>query len=327
MSLDPQIEAILQLARANKKPSFHQCTLEEARNILSSSATGLGPGPEVHQVSDVLVNARWGNMPGRLYRSADTETGLIVYVHGGGWCLGDIPDFDMLCRLLCQQSQCAVLLPGYRLAPEHPFPHGLEDVIDTLQWAWQERSLLCGGDVPIVAAGDSAGANLVAVAVNELRSTIPIAMQVLVYPVAACHFNTESYQQFSEGYPLMREDMQWFFQHYAPSSLWADQRVSPIHNQNLSGLPKTWMGIADHDVLRDDGLSYAEALRNAGNDVVLRVYPGMTHGFIRMANLVDVARDAVCEMALAVRDCCQKIHIKNDYQNNQGGSDGRNSVK
>jgi acetyl esterase len=245
-------------------------------------------------------------MSARLYRSAAKEAGLIVYLHGGGWCIGSLTDFDALARMLCHDSQCAVLLLDYRLAPEHPFPAGLEDAIDGIQWAWANRTKLAGAEVPLVVAGDSAGGNLAAVSVNSLASNIPIAAQLLIYPVTDCEFETESYLKLSDGYPLMREDMQWFFQHYARPAQWADVRISPLRQHNLAGLPATWIAVADHDVLRDDGLRYAQALKDSGNEVQLNVYPGMTHGFIRMGNLIDVARQAVTDMARAAHQSCQR---------------------
>jgi len=314
MALHPKIASMIEMARAHHRPPFHQCTPDQARSLLSASAAALGSGPDVHQVQDIHVSVRWGSIPARLYRSAEKETGLIVYLHGGGWCLGSIADFDALCRLICQQSRCAVLLLDYRLAPEFPYPSGLEDAIDTIEWAWLGRQNLAGASVPIVVAGDSAGGNLAAVAVNELSPYIPIAMQLLVYPVTSSNFDTPSYQQFSKGYPLTREDMQWFFRHYASPDIWESHRISPVNANVLAHIPPTWIGIADHDVLRDDGIRYAELLKRSVAKVDLRVYPGMTHGFIRMANLVDVARDAVCDMAHAAREGC--IVWQNQYQSN-----------
>jgi acetyl esterase len=215
-------------------------------------------------------------------------------------------DFDALARLLCQQSQCAVLLLDYRLAPEHPYPCGLEDALDGIKWAYQERNSLAGAEVPLMVAGDSSGGNLAAIAVNELNQLIPIAKQLLVYPVTDCNFETESYNQFSSGYFLFKQDMKWFFQHYAPATDWADERISPLRSKKLQGLPSTWVAVADHDVLHDDGVKYARALKANGVDVDLHVYPGMTHGFIRMANVIDVAHQAVCDMGQAARETCQR---------------------
>ena len=306
VTLHPKIADLLASIQASGRPSFHQCTPEQARDVMAASAAALGNGPAVHDVISIDVPVRWGKLPAALYRSGPTESGLIVYLHGGGWCLGTLAEFDALARLLCQQSQCAVLLLDYRLAPEHPYPCAVEDTLDSIQWAYQERESLAGSAVPLVIAGDSAGGNLAAIAVNALNHRIPMAKQLLVYPVTDCDFETDSYKQFSEGYFLYKRDMQWFFEHYAPGADWTDKRISPLRDENLKSLPSTWIAIADHDVLRDDGVRYAQALKANGIDVELQVYAGMTHGFIRMANLIDVAHQAVCDMAAAARDACQK---------------------
>ena len=306
MALNPKLAQMLEMARASGKPAFHQCTPPQAREVMAANATALGSGPDVADVSELAVPTRAGQIQARLYRSGTKETGLIVYLHGGGWCIGSLDDFDALARMLCHDSQCAVLMLDYRLAPEHAYPAGLEDSIDGITWAWQNRTTLAGGEVPLVVGGDSAGGNLAAVSVNELAKQIPIAGQLLIYPVTDSDFDTESYQLFSDGYPLMRQDMQWFFNHYAPQSLWSDARLSPLRHADLSGLPPAWIAVADHDVLRDDGVRYAQALKDSATEVELTIYPGMTHGFIRMGNLIDVARQAVTDMARAAQQSCRR---------------------
>lgn len=305
-NLHPKLAQLLELVRASGRPSFHQCSPQQAREVFAASAAALGKGPELHRVSDLDIPTRAGTMRARLYRSGPQQTGLIVYLHGGGWCVGTIADFDTLCRMLCHDSGCAVLLLDYRLAPDHPFPAGFEDAIDGIRWAWDQRKVLAGSNVPLVVAGDSAGGNLTAVTVNELAKEIPIAQQILVYPVTDCNFETESYRHFSEGYPLSRQDMQWFFGHYASADQWIDPRISPLKSIKKHTIPPAWIGLADHDVLRDDGLRYAQALKESGTAVELRMYPGMTHGFIRMGNLIDVAREAVSDMARVARESCQR---------------------
>ena len=307
MALHPKLKEMLAAAKASGKPAFHECTPVHAREVMATSAAALGAGPELYKVTDLQVPTRSGQIPARLYRSGESEQGLIVYLHGGGWVVGSVVDFDALARMLCHDSGCAVLLLDYRLAPEHPFPAPIHDAIDGIQWAWQQRATLAGADVPLVVGGDSAGGNLAAVSVMQLAGSVPIAAQILIYPVTDCDFETESYQQFSDGYPLMRQDMQWFFNHYAPKDQWSAPLIAPLkHVQETKGLPPAWVAVADHDVLRDDGLRYAQALKDNGTEVQLHVYPGMTHGFIRMGNLIDVARQAVKDMGQFARESCQR---------------------
>lgn len=304
MSLHPTLVELLELTKSKQTPSFHQGSPAQARALLAASAAALGGGPEVHQIRDISIATRAGELPGRLYRSGPREAGLIVYLHGGGWVLGSIAEFDALCRQICHQSQCAVLYVDYRLAPEHPFPMGLNDALDATVWAWQRRAELAGDIVPLALAGDSAGGNLAAIVVNELKEQIAFAIQALVYPVTDCSFDTDSYLAFESGYFLQRQDMQWFFNHYAPAAEWSSARITPLNNSHWRGTPTTWIGVADHDVLRDDGIRYAKRLQENGVNVTLTVYPGMTHGFIRMANLIDVARQAVTDLSTAIHGAC-----------------------
>jgi len=306
VALHPKLVDMLDAVRASGRAAYHECTPQQAREVMATSAAALGKGPPVHGVVHLELPVRWGKLPANLYRSAPSDNGLIVYLHGGGWCLGTLTEFDALARLLCQQSKCAVLLLDYRLAPEHPYPCGLEDALDGITWAYQERKSLTGAEVPLIVAGDSSGGNLAAVAVNELSQYIPIAKQLLVYPVTDCHFETDSYNQFSTDHLLFKQDMQWFFQHYASPADWTNERISPLRNKDLRALPSTWIALADHDVLHDDGIRYAQVLKANGVDVDLHIYPGMTHGFIRMANLIDMAHQAVCDMAQAAQDACQQ---------------------
>jgi acetyl esterase len=285
--LHPKLVEMLEVARTSGRAAYYESTPQQARESIAASAAALGEGPPVHEVRQIDVPARWGNLPANLYLSGSINKGLIVYLHGGGWCLGTLTDFDALARLLCQQSQCAVLLLDYAIT-----------------WAYKERTVLAGADVPLMVAGDSAGGNLAAVAVNELHQNIPIAKQLLVYPVTDCHFENNSYNQFSKGHLLFKQDMQWFFKHYASPADWPNERISPLRNKNLKVLPPTFIALADHDVLHDEGKLYAQALEANGVEVDLHTYPGMTHGFIRMANLVDVAHQAVCDMAQAAQEAC-----------------------
>jgi acetyl esterase len=117
-----------------------------------------------------------------------TPRGVIVYLHGGGWVVGTLDDYATYAKSLAAATNCAVLLPDYRLAPEHPFPAGLEDTEDALRWTARGETGLPAG-LPIVIAGDSAGANLATVAARRLRGEIPIRLQVLTYPVTACDFD------------------------------------------------------------------------------------------------------------------------------------------
>lgn len=315
MALHPTLAGLQEKLKASGRPDISQCSPDQARQLLADSAAALGKGPDVFSVTPQTIPTRQGDINARLYRSGPTESGLIVYVHGGGWVIGSLDDFDALARMLCKESGCALLLVDYRLAPEHPFPQGLNDVIDAMTWAHSNCRRLADGDVPLVVAGDSAGANLATVALGKLKGTLSVALQLLVYPVTDSSFATDSYTRYGQGgYLLTERDMRWFFQHYAPQSLWTDPDVSPLYQEALSGLPKTWIALAECDVLHDEGVLYAQKLKSAGVDVTLAVYSGMAHGFIRMANVVDVSKAAVQDAGAAIRAACQDNIINTEVQ-------------
>ena len=300
MALHPVIERTLAAARAAGRPAFSDGTPEQARAQLASMRAALGEGPAEVSIQTLQILTRRGAVQASLYRPATPEQGLVLYLHGGGWVCGHPDDFDALSRTLAKASSCAVLVVDYRLAPEHPFPAGLHDVDDALAWADGEGMELLGRRVPLVVAGDSAGANLGLAAVLGARGRITVALQALFYPVTDCTFDTESYRTCSDGLPLTRDDMRWFFAHYAPAAQWADERISVLRTPDLTGAPRTWIATAEYDVLRDEAQALARRLGDAGVEVELFQANGLPHGFARLINLVDTARDTVARAGAAI---------------------------
>ncbi len=296
MTLHPFIEGLLAQLRASGVPAFSAGTPDAARAQLARSRAFYGTGPAM-AMQDLVIPGRTAGIPARLYRPTASPSGLFVHFHGGGWVLGALDDFDAFARTLAARSGAAVLLVDYRLAPEHPYPAGLEDAIDALAWAWSTRP---AGDVPLAVGGDSAGANLATVAARRLAGRIALCGQVLVYPVTDGAMDSRSYAEESEGMPLTAGDMAWFFGHYGAADP-LDADVSPLRAPNVAMLPPTFVLTAEHDVLRDEGEAYAGRLARAGVDVVHRRYEGTIHGFIRLHNLFEVADGAVTDIADFIR--------------------------
>lgn len=302
--LHPVIASMFEQFRASGRPTFSACTVAQARALMSGARAAFGSGPDLPRIADVTIETRSGSVPGRLFVPSEEPAGLVVYFHGGGWVVGTIDDFDAFARRLAQRSGCAVLLVEYRLAPETPFPGPVEDALDALAWAARSREDLLGRDVPLVVAGDSAGGNLAAVAAAATRGTIPLALQVLIYPVTDRDFDTASYRDPANAGLLTRDDMIWFFGHYAPGADRDDPRLDPLRLGDLTGLPPAFVASAEYDVLRDEGEAYANRLEAAGIPTVLRRYAGLPHGFIRMHNLVDTVDSAVTDVAQAIGRAC-----------------------
>jgi acetyl esterase len=298
MTLHPFYSALI--AKNVGAQALSSGTPEQARELVAAGRTALGEGPSMAAVADVEITSRGGSLAGRLLIPTGEVHGAIVYLHGGGWAVGSIDDYMTLGRELAARTNCAVLLPEYRLAPEHPFPAGLEDTEDAIEWMASSMKSHLGRSVPLVVAGDSAGGNLATVALRRLHTKVEAVLQVLVYPVTDSQFDTDSYRLTATGLPLTREDMLWFFSLYAPQTHWPDQRISPLRADNLSAYPPTLIVTAEYDVLRSDGELYARMLEAAGVRVEYRQYPGMVHGFLRLHNHIDVSNEALADIAGAI---------------------------
>lgn len=310
MTLHPALADLLRAVRDGGRPPFSACAPGQARTVFAAACAALGTGPEVGSVDDLDIPTRAGAVRGRLIQppqSPDTPpVGLIVYLHGGGWVVGTLDDYGAIARALVVRTGCALLMVDYRLAPEHPFPAGLQDVQDAIAWAVAHRSDFLEPGRPLIVAGDSAGANLATVALADGRAggwTRDVALQVLFYPVTDCDPNTPSYGLPEDALFLTRADMLWFFRHYAPPDHWPDPRVSPLRAPELAGLPSAWIATAEYDVLRDEGEAYARRLEASGVAVRLRRFDGMGHGFVRMMNHVAEAHAAFDDVACAIAEC------------------------
>ncbi|NRF72057.1 alpha/beta hydrolase fold domain-containing protein [Aquincola sp. S2] len=277
--------------------------------MIASGRPLLGAGPASVAARELSIPTRGGSVPARLLLPSAVPEGVVVYLHGGGWVIGALDDFDALARHLADRSRCAVLLLDYRLAPEHPFPAGLHDVEDALRFVaggGLDRIAGLGASLPLVVAGDSAGGNLATVAAAALRHDVDITLQLLVYPATDSAMAWPSYTRFGDYPFLTSADMRWFYRHYAPESAWADPRISPINATDLAGVAPAWVAVAEHDVLHDEGVAYARRLQSAGVPVELHRYEGVTHGCVRMMNILDTADRMLDEASAAIRAVCRR---------------------
>jgi acetyl esterase len=298
MTLHPQAARLLALIDANNlQKAFTEQTPQEAR--ATRAATDYKSNEYVHEMRD--VNAL--GVRCRLYKpSADNNLGLLVFFHGGGWVIGSIESHDGLCRSLANQSGHAILSVDYRLAPEDPFPNGLEDCIRATLWAHQNAEDLGIDPTRIAVGGDSSGGNLAAV-VAQLQP-VPLVYQALIYPVTDCTMSAPSYSENSEGPRLRRIDMEAFIGLYISDITEPrDPRVSPLHASpaTLASCPPALVITAQYDPLRDEGELYAEALLANGVDVSMVRYLGMFHGFVGFFPWLTDGKSAVSLVASSVR--------------------------
>jgi acetyl esterase len=299
--LDPQVAAMRAERMAGGATPLYEMTLAEARAAdLADILAGGGDAEPVFDVSDRTFPGPDGELPVRLYRpSADRPLGTLVYFFGGGWTLGGIDTSDGVCRALANAAGCLVVTPGYRLAPEHPFPAAVNDCLAAVSWVTENAEALGVDPGRIAVGGDSAGGNLAAVVAQQTRS---LAAQLLVYPNTCYHADTESLRDNDDRWMFNRHSVDWYWRNYLTGAeLGRDPRVSPLLAPDLSGLPPALVLTAEYDPLRDEGEQYAERMRAAGVPVELTRYDGMAHGFFTMSGVLADARQAVAQAAEHLR--------------------------
>ncbi|MQA13822.1 MAG: alpha/beta hydrolase fold domain-containing protein [Pseudonocardiaceae bacterium] len=305
MAVHPQVEGLLAQLAESGTPPPETLTVEQNRELLTQLADLAGPAEDVAQVIDTTAQGQQGPIPVRVYvPEGDGPLPVLVYYHGGGWVIGDIETADAPCRALANRSGCIVASVDYRLAPEHPFPAGVEDAYAAAVWAAEKIGDLGGDGRRLAVGGDSAGGNLAAVVAQLARSRggPPIAFQLLVYPATDRHDDSPSMTENGEGYLLSKAWIEWFFGHYltGPDDE-RDPRVSPALAGDLAGLPPALVITAEYDPLRDQGADYARRLRAAGVAAEHLPFDGMIHGFFQMGGVLDGGKEAMDRAGAAVR--------------------------
>jgi acetyl esterase len=304
--LDPEIQPIVEMMEAAPGPPAHLVPLDQARAAHERESRLLGgPGEEVESVRDVTVPGPGGPIPVRVFRPAgEGPLPVVAYAHGGGWAVGSLDAFGPVCRALANASGAVVASIDYRLAPEHPFPAGLDDVRAAVRWLAANARELDGDPDRIAVAGDSAGGNLATVTARRLRDEggPELRFQALVYPVCDSALNTPSYRESAEGFGLSALSMKRYWEWYLDGAEGRLPDASPLQADDLSGLPPAFILTVRDDVLRDEGEAYARALEAAGVPVTLRRYDGAVHGFLRWLAKAEISRRAVAEIGAALRE-------------------------
>jgi acetyl esterase len=311
MPLHPQAEELIALLDAGFPKLGEDVTdAAEARRLLAEQPAPPVEPPEVGRIEDRTVPGAEGDVPARVYwpLGRDGAEGeplpLIVFFHGGGFVLCDLDTHDAVCRNLANMAEAVVLSVEYRLAPETPYPGGVEDAYAATVWAHAHAAELGGDPGRLVVAGDSSGGNFAAVVALMARDRggPPIAYQYLIYPVADQDFGTVSYRENGNDYFTTTTHMRWYCQQYRGDA--DDPYVSPLR-ADLSGLPPARVITAEFDPLRDEGEAYAERLREAGVDVTSRRFDGMFHGFFTFSLIFPPGQTANEEEFAALR---QRLH-------------------
>jgi len=292
----PDVRMFLDYLNRLPGPRSHEAGAEEARRMMVASRhVADAPVGELAVLRDLSCPGPGGDIPLRLYDPRD-ERGpgpLLLFFHGGGFVLGDLDTHDPFCAEAARQLDLPVLAVDYRLAPEHPFPAGVEDCIAAARWAAGSPAVLGREVTGLITSGDSAGGNFAIVVSLSLRdepAAVPVVAQWPIYPAADPAKGYPSYEDFGEGYLLTHEGMDWFEQCYRPDK--ADWRYSPML-KSQEGMPPTLVLTASLDPIRDQGRAYAAACANAGVPVIFREARGNIHGLINLRKAVPSSQGDV----------------------------------
>ncbi|SNQ48688.1 Alpha/beta hydrolase fold-3 domain protein [Frankia canadensis] len=310
---DPDAAAVVAQARARAaaagQVARHLAGIAEAR---TRARIGRPPAPRsdpaVFLIDYTLVGPG-GPLPVRCYRPRHgREAATVVYLHGGGWALGDLDINDGVCRVLADRGEVAIVSVDYRLAPEHPFPAALDDAqaVADLVASGRAAPPWPMGPLPtrLVVGGLSAGGALAAALARRCRDGVapPAAHQVLFCPVLDCDLDRDSYTRYGDGLILSRDDMAWFWDLYAPDPAARNHPdASPLRAATLAGLPAATVVIAGADPLRDEAVAYARGLEDAGVAVRTLLVEGVPHGFVCMPAIASgaIALDAAADQLRA----------------------------
>jgi acetyl esterase/lipase len=305
-TLDPTFQFLA--AQARGQPPMTALTPVQARRSNAQALALLCGAREPGVRSEALaIDAGDRSLPARAYRppNQDPAMPLMVFAHFGGGVIGDLDTCDAFCNILAAAARCPVLSVDYRLAPEHRFPAGLDDVLAAYRFGRENAGRFGAPEGRAAIGGDSMGGNFAAVVCQDLkRAGEPQPfLQLLVYPCVDVASLSASMTTYADAFPLSRALMSWFMGHYmGPADDPADPRLSPLRQPDLAGLAPAVVVTAGFDPLVDQGEAYARRLKDAGVPVVYRCYDSLAHGFTAFTGAVRAADVACREIAGLVRE-------------------------
>jgi acetyl esterase len=310
--LEPAAQDLVEVTA--KPPFLYELGPQAARQVLTDLQSGSVAKPAVEE-QWVTVPAEVGDVRVRMVRPAGVpgQLPVVVYMHGGGWILGDAATHDRLVRELAVGAGCAVAFVEYTPSPEAHYPVAIEQGYATARWIIRHGAEHDLDPERMAVAGESVGGNMTAALclMAKERGDVHFVHHSMYYPVTDAAMDTASYEQFAEGYYLSRASMQWFWDAYLPdvarrSEITASPNQATI--EQLAGLPPALLFVDEADVLRDEGESYAAKLRRAGVSVTTVRYDGAVHDFMLLDPLRDTqaARAATAQAASVLRAALAK---------------------
>lgn len=260
---------------------------EKGRQFYEKFIPLAGEKEAVFQIEDIKIQGETDQIKLRIYRPSDQDNlPVIIYFHGGWFNSGDLETHDTPLRRLSNLSKAVIIAVDYRLAPEHPFPAGLNDGIIALEWLFENAASINVDPSKVTLAGDSAGGSLVATLTGKFATKI--GCQLLIYPVTDCSLETDSWKMFKDG-PLLDAESgaqawKWYL---SKADDFFNPDAVPLLQTSFCGWPPTFIATAEYDPLRDEGMMYGEKLKQNGVSVTQLTYGGMIHGFFQMGGVID----------------------------------------
>ncbi|HEY9308783.1 MAG TPA: alpha/beta hydrolase [Microbacterium sp.] len=303
--LEPEAQAF---ADATSQPPFlADLGVDGARKLLDDVQAAPIAMPDVTE-EWITVPAEVGDVRVRIVKpvGATTDLPVVLFVHGGGWVLGNAGTHDRLVRDLAAGTDAAIVFVEYDRSPEARHPVAIEQVYATARWVMSEGATKGLDASRLAIAGDSVGGNMAAVVaiLAKKRGDVAFIHQSLYYPVTDAGQNTDSYREFAEGFHLRADAMAWFWDSYLPDlDARKDVTASPLQApvDELKGLPETFLIVDENDVLRDEGEAYGRKLIMAGVRTTLVRYDGTIHDFMMLNPLrSSAASTAAIEQAIHV---------------------------
>ena len=319
---DPQMQAVLNAHQAQKPKPPNTLTPAEARKqpsakdavtkVLKDENKPTTP-EKMGKVDNMKIPGPKGNIPVRVYTPEGSGPfPVVIYYHGGGFVLADLDTYDASPRALAKQANAVVVSVAYRLAPENPFPAAVDDADAAFRYVLMNPAKFNADPKRVAVAGESAGGNLATVvAMRESGGAMTPVFQLLVYPFVSNDVNTPSHLEYGNGnYFVGNADIAWFWKNYVGEG-WQkteNPEAMPLHADpaHLKGMPPALIITAGLDPLKDEGMAYAQKLREAGVKVDVKNYDGVTHEFFGMASVVDKAKMAQADAATALKDAFNK---------------------
>jgi acetyl esterase len=305
MPLAPEIISYLAAQAISGAPDVGHAPLTLIRAETYGRIALAGQAQKVFSIDDRYIPGPTSDLHIRIYRpSSNEDLPALVYFHGGGWVLNFLDIYDAELSDLANASSSVIVALNYQKAPEHPYPIPFHDCLATFLWVYKNAEGLGVDPVKIGIGGESAGGNLAAAVALKTRDTSGPrpAYQLLINPCIERKFDTNSYQEYAEGYGLTRERMIWFWEQYLQGTNHDnDPYACPSRAANFSDLAPAIIVTAECDPLKDDGINYEKLLRNSGVQTHHLEYEGMIHGFTNLGSITPRAHLAIADCAAIIK--------------------------